>query len=42
MKINHIMSISILTDLCSIRKNIKLENTFADIVYNVLVVKGFR
>ena len=42
MKINHTMSISkILTDLCLIRQNIKLKNTFADIICNVLVVKGF-
>ena len=41
MRINHTISISkILTDLYSIRQNIKLKNTFADIVYNVLVVKG--
>ena len=31
----------ILIDLCSIRENVKIKNTFADIVYNVLVVKGF-
>ena len=36
------MSISkILTDLCSIKQNVKVKNTFADIVYNVLVDKGF-
>ena len=29
----------ILTDLCVIRQNVGLRNTFADIVYNVLVVK---
>ena len=41
MRINHTISISkILTDLYSIRQNIKLKNTFADIVYNDLVVKG--
>ena len=40
MKINHTMPISkTLTDLFSIRQNVKLKNTFADIVYNVLVVK---
>ena len=34
------MSISkILTELRSIRQNVRLKNTFADIVYNVLVVK---
>ena len=42
MKISHIMSISkILTDLCSIRQKIKIKNTFADIVYNVLAVEKF-
>ena len=42
MKINHTMSISnILTDLYSIRQNIKLKGSFADIVYNILAVKGF-
>ena len=36
------MSLSkILVDLRSIRLKLKIENTFADIVYNVLVVKGF-
>ena len=41
MKMNRTMSISkILTYLCSISQNIKI-NTFADIAYNVLVVKGF-
>ena len=40
MKINHTISISkTLTDLFSIRQNIKIKNTFADIVYNVLLVK---
>ena len=40
MKISRIMSISkILIDLCAIRPKIKIKNTFADIVYNVLVVK---
>ena len=29
----------ILTDLCAIRQNVKIETTFANIVYNVLVVK---
>ena len=31
----------ILTDLCVIRQNVGLKNTFANIVYNVLVVKEF-
>ena len=40
METNHIMSISkILADLCSWSQIIKMKNTFADIVYNVLVVK---
>ena len=30
-----------LTNLCSIEQITKTKNTFADIVYNVLVVKGF-
>ena len=34
----YIMS-KILTDLCAIRQNVKLKNTFVDIAYNVLVVK---
>ena len=39
MKISHIMSVSkILTDLCVIRQKIRIKNTFADIVYNVLAV----
>ena len=43
MKISHTMPISkILTNLCSIRQNIKIRNTFEDIVYNVLVVKEFQ
>ena len=42
MEISHIMSISkIFTDLCVIRQTSKLKNTFANIVYNVLVVKEF-
>ena len=41
MKISSIMSISkVLTDLCVIRQKIKIKNTFADVVYNVLVVKN--
>ena len=40
MEINHIKSISkILTDWCSITQNVKIKNTFSDIVYNALVVK---
>ena len=40
MIISHIISISeILIDLCSIRQNIKIRNTFPDIAYNVSVVK---
>ena len=36
------MSISkSLTDLCSVTQNVKILKTFADIVYNVLVVIGF-
>lgn len=36
------MSISnILTELGLVRQNIKLKKIFADIVYNVSVVKGF-
>ena len=31
----------ILTNLCLIRQKIKMKNAFADIVYNVLVVKEF-
>ena len=33
--------LKILTDLCAIRQKIKIENTFANFVYNVLVVKEF-
>ena len=40
MKINHNISISkTLTDLYSIRQNMKMENIFEDIVSNVLLVK---
>ena len=40
MKISRIMSISkILTDSCAIRQKIRIKNTFADIGYNVLVVR---
>ena len=42
MKINHTISISkILANLYSIKQNIKTKDTFADIVYNVLVVEEF-
>ena len=41
MKISSIMSISkVLTNLSVIRQKIKIKNTFADVVYNVLVVKN--
>ena len=40
MKISNIMSIlKILTDLCLIRQNVGLKNTFADTVFNALVLK---
>ena len=40
MAISHTMSIlKILTDLCVKRKSAKVKNTFASIVYNVLLVK---
>ena len=40
MKINHIMAISkILTDLCAIRQEIGIKNTFKDIVYSALSAK---
>ena len=36
------MSLSkILTDLCEKRQKIRIKKTFANIVYNVLVVKDF-
>ena len=42
MKINPTMCISkILTDLCVIKQKTKLENIFAGVIYNVLVVKTF-
>ena len=42
MKTSHTMSVSkILTNFSSIRQNIKIKNTFADIANNVLVVKKF-
>ena len=38
--ISYIMSIlKILTDLYVVRQNVKVKNTFADIVYEALVVK---
>ena len=41
MKINHTMCISkILTDLCVIKQKIKVKNIFANVVYNVLVVRN--
>ena len=41
MVINHIMCTSkILTDLCFIKQRIKTKNTFAKVVYSVLVVKA--
>ena len=41
MKISRIMSISkILTNLCVIRQRTRIKNTFADIVYNVLLGIG--
>ena len=41
-EINHTMSIlKILTNLCVIRQSVKINKTFASIVYNVLVVKKF-
>ena len=40
MKTSHIMCISkILTDLCFTKQRIKTKNTFAKVVYSVLVVK---
>ena len=42
MKIRHIVSISkILKDLCAIRQKTKIKKTFANVVYNVLVVNKF-
>ena len=42
MKINRIMSIpKILTDLWTIRQKVIIKSTFANIVYNVFVVKEF-
>ena len=31
--------LKLLTDLCTMRQNARLKNTFASIVYNLLVVK---
>ena len=40
MKTSHIMCTSkILTDLCFTKQRIKTKNTFAKVVYSVLVVK---
>ena len=40
MKINHIRAMSkILIDLSAIRQKIIMKNTFADIIYNVLLVR---
>ena len=33
--------LKVLTDLCVIRQSVKVKNNFANIVYNVLVVKEF-
>ena len=33
--------LKILTDLCAIRQGVKLKTFFADIIYNLLVVKEF-
>ena len=42
IKISHIMCIlKILIDLCVIRQNARLEDAFANIVYNILLVKEF-
>ena len=42
MSISYTMCIErILTDLCVIRQNVGLKNTFASIVYSVLVVKKY-
>ena len=43
MKTSHIMCTSkILTDLCFTKQKIKIKNTFAKVVYNVLAVKIFE
>ena len=42
MKIGLIMCIEkILTDLCAIKQKIAIKNIFANVVYNVLVVKKY-
>ena len=42
MKINDTMCISkILTDLCTIEQKRKTKNIFANVVYNVLLVKKY-
>ena len=33
--------LKILTDLCVVRQSVKIKNTFADTLYNVLLVKEF-
>ena len=38
---SHYVCIKDLTDLCAIRRKVGIKNTFASIVYNVLVVKEF-
>ena len=38
---SHYVCIKDLTDLCAIRRKVGIKNTFANIVYNVLVVKEF-
>ena len=38
---SHYVCIKDLTDLCAIRRKAGIKNTFASIVYNVLVVKEF-
>ena len=42
MKTSHVMCASkILTDLCFAKQKIKIKNTFARVVYSVLVVKMY-
>ena len=42
MKLSNIMSMpKILKDLCAIRQKIRIENTFENVVFNVLDVKEF-
>ena len=43
MKTSHIMCMSkILTDLCFTKQSIKTKNTFAKVLYSVLLVKMYR